>query len=67
MEVKRPTYAFSLDRRLMAEIDNRRGLIPRSRYVEQLINLGLLQSRQGATTNVTPACGSRATTGTAEQ
>jgi len=36
----RPIIGLSIDKRLIERIDSERGLIPRSRYVEELIKAG---------------------------
>lgn len=37
---QRPIIGLSIDAQLIARIDGERGLVPRSRYVEELIKAG---------------------------
>lgn len=47
MARKKPIVAFSLDSGLIAEIDDRRGMIPRSTYVQHLLNNALQGDSDG--------------------
>jgi hypothetical protein len=46
MARKKPIVAFTLEQELLAEIEDRRGMIPRSTYVNYLLKIALEKQKK---------------------